>query len=320
MKALVLKALHDGVHYEDVPDPVPREGEVRVELRAAALNHRDVWITKGKYPGIRFPSVLGSDGVGSLDGRPVLINPSLAWGDSERFQGERFEVLGMPTAGTFAEYIVLPEENVVDRPAHLNDAEAAALPLAGLTAYRALVSRAGAGAGDRVLVTGIGGGVALCAMQFALALGARVYVTSGSDAKIARALEMGAEGGANYREQGWDDKLKAAAGAFDVIIDSACGPGFGKLVGLADMGGRIAFFGGTAGPIEKLDPFAVFWRQISILGSTMGSPSDFADMLNLVETHRIVPVVDCEFPLAEGNAALERMQAGAQFGKIVLTV
>jgi len=320
MKALVLKALHDGVHYIDVPDPEPADDEVVVRLHAAALNHRDVWITKGMYPGIRFPSVLGSDGVGTVDGRPVMINPSVNWGDSERFQSDAFEVLGMPTAGTFAEAIAIPKGNLVDRPAHLNDTEAAALPLAGLTAYRALVSRAGAGAGDRVLVTGIGGGVALFAMQFALALGASVYVTSRSDEKIGRAIELGAAGGANYRKDDWDARLKEAAGGFDVIIDSACGPGFSKLIGLANMGGRIAFFGGTAGPVERIDPFVVFWRQLSILGSTMGSPADFSDMLNLVETHRIVPVVDRVFPLAEGNDALAHMDASGQFGKIVLTV
>ncbi|MBK8493386.1 MAG: zinc-binding dehydrogenase [Saprospirales bacterium] len=320
MKALVLIAADTPPTIQEIPDPVARDGEVVVDIAAGALNHRDVWIMKGKYPGIRYPAVLGSDGAGWLDGKPVLLNPSLQWGDNPAAQSKDYHILGLPTQGTFATRVAVPRANVLEAPAHLSMEQAAAIPLAGLTAYRALFSRAELRAGERVLISGIGGGVALFAFQFALAVGAEVYVTSGSDEKIGKAMEMGAKGGANYRKEEWVRQLKTEAGGFEVVIDSAAGPGFPDLISLLQPAGRIVLYGGTQGAIPSLNPQQIFWRQINIMGSTMGHADEFADMIAFIDQHRIVPVVDAVFPLSEGPAAFDRMAKGLQFGKIVLQI
>ena len=236
-------------------------------------------------------------------------------------QADSFRILGLPDDGTFAEKVKAPASALAERPAHLDAAQAAALPLAGLTAYRALFSRCGLRSGERVLITGAGGGAALFALQFAVAAGATVFVTSGSEDKIKRAVELGAAGGVNYKAEKWSDQLKEqAGGGFDVTIDSAGGPGFLQVIELAAPGGRIAFFGATAGDPAKFPMRRVFWKQLSILGSTMGSPGDFAAMTAFVAEKKIVPLASHAFPLAEGNAALEAMEKADQFGKIVLNV
>jgi NADPH:quinone reductase-like Zn-dependent oxidoreductase len=225
----------------------------------------------------------------------------------------------MPDNGTFAEKIVIPVANLAAKPAHLSWEQAAALPLAGVTAWRALFTRAGLKAGERVLVTGVGGGAALFALQFAVAAGASVWVTSGSAEKIARAQQLGARGGVSYRDADWHTRLqKDAGGFFDVIVDSAGGEGFAKLIELTRPGGRIVFFGATVGNPPGIDLRKCFFRQINVLGTTMGSPVDFAGMTALVESQKIVPVLDRLFPLDQAEAALRHMEAGAQFGKIVL--
>ncbi len=320
MKALVLSAADAPLTVEELPDPVPGVGEVVVDIAAAALNHRDVWITKGKYPGIKFPAILGSDGAGWLEGRRVLLDPGFHWGEDPNAQSKAYHILGLPSHGAFATRVAIPRANVYEVPAHLNMEQAAALPLAGLTAYRALFFRAALKAGEKVLITGIGGGVALFAFQFARAAGAEVFVSSGSDEKLARALAMGAAAGVNYQTEGWARQLKELAGGFDIIIDSAAGPGFPDLVSLLNPSGRIVLYGGTRGPIPNLNPQQIFWRQLNIMGSTMGNPTDFADMVAFVSKHKIEPVVDSVFPLEEGQAAFERMAGGVQFGKIVLRV
>ena len=320
MKALVLTAAGAPLEVLDFPDPIPKEGEVIVDIEAGALNHRDVWITKGQYPGIHYPSILGSDGAGFLDGKRVLLNPSLQWGDDPAVQGEKYNILGLPAQGTFATRIAVPRTHVLEAPAHLSMEQTAAVPLAGLTAYRALFTRAKLKAGERVLISGIGGGVALFAGQFALATGAEVFVTSGSDEKIDRAVKMGAEDGVNYQLEGWAKKLKTRSGGFDVIIDSAAGPGFTDLVSLLRPAGRVVLYGGTRGAIPKLNPQQIFWRQINIMGSTMGNDREFADMLAFIDRHRISPVVDSIYPLSKGQAAFERMEQSLQFGKIILQV
>lgn len=291
-----------------------------VRLRAAALNHRDYWIVQGQYAQIRLPAVLGSDGAGEWQGQAVVIYPALDWGDNPAMPGHAFRVLGMPEDGTFAEYIRVPRANLFPKPEHLTWEQAAALPLAALTAYRVLFSRCHLQAGERVLITGIGGGVALMACQLALAAGAEVFVTSGSEEKIQRAIQLGAKGGANYRTTDWHKQLRAQAGGFDVVIDSAGGDAFALLPALCNTGARIGIYGGGLGKINGLSPQVVFWRQISIHGSSMGAPQEFEHMLRFVQQHRIVPIVDAVFPLAEGNAALQRLAAGEQFGKIVLTI
>ncbi|MFD1468852.1 zinc-binding dehydrogenase [Hymenobacter caeli] len=334
MQAIQLDAVHQPVVLRDVPAPVPGPGEILVRLRAAALNHRDVWIQKGQYAGIALPCTLGADGVGEVAawglgvpadapavGSRVIVNPGRRWGTSQTAQAKDFVVLGMPDPGTFAEYITAAAQYIRPLPAHLTDAQGAALPLAGLTGYRAAFARARAQPGERVLVTGIGGGVAIVAAQLCVAHGCEVWGTSGSDDKLARLSALGLRGGINYQTDGWARTLvKQAGGPFDVIIDSAGGPAFGALLDAAAPGGRIVFYGGTLGNIPDVPPGKVFWKQLSILGSSMGSEQDFDDLLAFVTEHKLVPVVDGIFPLAEAEAALRRLEAGQQFGKIVLQI
>jgi zinc-binding alcohol dehydrogenase/oxidoreductase len=221
MKALVLNAIKTPLALEDHPAPSPAAGEAVVALKAAALNRRDYWITQGMYPGIMLPVVLGSDGAGVVasvgtnvdaawQGREVIIDPGLDWGDSEAAQSTKFHILGLPRDGTFADQVVVPATQLHDKPLHLTWQEAAALPLAGVTAYRALFSQGGLQRGDALLITGIGGGVATFALQFAIAAGANVWVTSSSDEKIARAVALGAKGGFNYKSDSWPKEAAAA--------------------------------------------------------------------------------------------------------------
>lgn len=348
MKAILLAETHQPVQYIDTDEPTAGPGDVLVKLQAAALNHRDVFIQKGLYPGIKLPVILGSDGVGTVEDtgegvdaswkrQSIIINPALNWGPNPNSYGADFQILGMPTNGTFAEYLRISIDSIHHKPNHLSIEQAAALPLAGLTAWRALMTRAGlhrtndsVERPEKVLITGIGGGAALFALQFAVAAGAEVWVTSGSDKKIEKARELGATGGVNYRQADWHKALLAQTGTgnttggnrgyFDVIIDSAGGPGFAKLIDVAAPGGRIAFFGSTTGNITDIIPPKVFFKQLSIFGSTMGTASEFTAMLSFVSDHQIVPVIDTVMPLADTQEAMHKMDEGSQLGKIVLSI
>jgi len=293
-----------------------------------------VWIRSGTgayAAGFERRVILGSDGAGEiveagrdagarLVGQSVVINPSLDWGEDDLAQGPKFRILGLPDDGTYAEQIRVPARNVHAKPAALSFEEAAAIPLAALTAYRAVVSRARVQPGETVLVTGVGGGVSTFAVQIAARLGARVLVTSGSDAKLARARELGASGGANYRTQDWAREILAQTGGAgpDVAIDSVGGSTFVRAVEILRPGGRIATYGATTGPLQDYVLRNLFWRQITVLGTTMGSPREFAAMLALYGEGGLRPVVDRVFPLAEAAAAHRRMEEAEQFGKIVL--
>jgi NADPH:quinone reductase-like Zn-dependent oxidoreductase len=329
MRAIQLTAVNQ-LTVATVPDPTPAAGEVVVALRAAALNHRDVWIKSGQYAGLKWPCIPGSDGAGNVlaigegadptwQGREVIINPSLGWGENERAQGTNFSILGLPRDGTFAEKIAIPATQITAKPDQLSWEEAAALPLAGLTAYRALFARAALRAGERVLISGIGGGVALFALQFAVAAGAEVWVTSSSPEKIARATRLGAKGGFDYRDPNWVANAVKSPGQFDVVVDSAGGEGFSRLIDATVSGGRVVFYGATRGdaslPVRK-----VFWRQISLLGSTMGSPEDWAALMAFVAERRLRPVVSEVFPIERAADAFALMERGDQFGKIVLRI
>ena len=345
MKALQLTALHQPLLLTDLPDPTPGAGEVVVAIKAAALNHRDVFIQQGLYPGIALPVIPGSDGAGVVSavgegvdtawiGREVVINPALNWGPNPAYYTPQFKILGMPDNGTFAEKMIIPLTNIYAKPTYLSVEQAAALPLAGLTAWRALMTRAALSlttqTPDRVLITGAGGGVALFALQFAVAAGAEVWVTSGSQEKLDKAVALGAKGGVNYKEPDWHKTLLnqatqgnaalAKAGYFDVIIDSAAGPDFARLTQVAALGGRIAIFGGTTGKITDVQPSVIFFKHLSIFGVTMGSDAEFAAMLRFVADHKIVPVIDSVRPLTEAQAAYDRMSAGQQLGKLVLSI
>ncbi len=320
MQALVLEAKHQPLQYKTVPDPQPAAGEVLVHLKAAALNRRDYFITQGLYPGITLPLILGSDGAGVAEGRKVIINPNINWGDNPDYQSYEYNILGLPKNGTFAEYVLVAESQLADKPAHLTWEQAAALPLAGMTAYRALFTKGRLGPGERVLITGAGGGVALFAIQFALAAGAEVYVTSGSSAKIEQAKAFGVAGGVNYHEEDWPKQLATLADSFDVILDSAGGAGFTPLLKLCKPGARVVIYGGTLGRIPEVSPQIIFWKQISIMGSTMATDEEFAQMVQFVNKQQIMPIVDSVYPLAEGQQAFAKMADNKQFGKIVLKI
>ena len=328
MKALVLTGMNEAMVVQERADPVAGEGEVIVKVRAAALNHRDVWIQKGQYAGLKYPIIPGSDGAGIVaagagewTGKDVIINPSINWGNRLTHQDPRaFRILGLPDDGTFAEFVRVPRSALFEKPPHLSFEEAAAIPLAGLTAYRALFTRAGLQAGEIVLITGIGGGVALFALRYALAAGARVFVSSGDDEKIGKAIALGAHGGVNYKHPDWGKALQEMAGGFDIIVDGAAGDGMDELLNLANPGGRLVFYGATRGNPSSLVARRIFWKQLTIFGSTMGSPDDFLAMAAFINRHGIRPVVDRVFPFDEGEAALRHMEDARQFGKIVIKI
>ncbi len=331
MKAVVLEAADKPLVLKEVDKPALQPGEVLVKVKAAALNRRDYWITIGKYAGIKYPIILGSDSSGIvyevgndkdkyLLDNEVIINPGYGWGDDERFNADDFNILGLPDNGTFAEYVKVSADQLFPKPAHLNWEQAAALPLAGVTSYRALFTKGKANKGDKVLVTGVGSGTGTLALQWAVAAGCKVFVTSGSGDKITRAKQLGASAGVNYHSQDWAEQLQHLAGGFDVIIDSALGDGFAKLPDLCKSGGRIVIFGGTAGNIPALNGRKIFWRQLQIIGTKMGSPADFKAMVDFLNKHQVVPVVDEVFTLADTAKAIAKMENSSQFGKIVISL
>ncbi|MFI5338572.1 MAG: zinc-binding dehydrogenase [Candidatus Methylomirabilales bacterium] len=318
------------LRFEEVPTPAPGTGEVLVQLKAAALNHRDVWIRMGMQLADRLPLIPGSDGAGLVAeigsaaghlkvGDAVVINPSLSWGDREDHPSPGFKILGGPDPGTYAEFIVVPAENVFPKPSPLSMEEAAAMPLASLTAWRAVITRGQVRPGDRVVILGIGGGVATFALQIARAAGAMVIVTSSTQAKLERARELGADVAISYTSEDWEKiVLERTGGGADLIIDSVGKETWGKALRALRPGGRLVTFGATTGRATEVDIRQVFWNQISILGTTMGSPREFAAMLQLYQVGRLKPVVDSVFPLRDAPAAHRRMDEGHQFGKIVL--
>ena len=332
MQALVLNQVKAPLRLEERASPVPGPGEALVTLQAASLNRRDFWITQGLYPSIRTPVILGSDGagrvaaVGSEDtdgawvGREVVMDPGMGWGPRSDAQSAQFHILGMPRDGTFAEQVVVPVAQLRDKPSHLSWSEAAALPLAAVTAFRAVFTQGGLREGENLLISGIGGGVATFALQFAVAAGAKVWVTSSSLEKIERAVSLGAQGGFAYTEPDWTERCRRAVGAFDLIVDSAGGRGYAGLIGLAGFGGRIVNYGATAGSPEKMPLAQVFWKQLRLIGSTMGAPSDFDGMLSMVQSRGLRPIIDAVVPLSDGAAAVERMKEAPQFGKTVLQI
>lgn len=332
MKAVVLHEIGgpSKLRCEEVPTPTPAPGQVRVALEASALNRRDHWITVGAYPRIQLPAIVGSDGAGIVDavgegvdpdlvGREVVVYPARDWGDDPRCGGSEFRVLGMPDQGTLAGQICVAAANVAAKPAHLSWIQAAALPLAGLTAWRAVVTHGEVGAGQKVLVTGIGGGVATFALQWAKFHGATVYVTSGSDEKLEAARRLGAAGGVNYRAPDWSRQLREMSGGIDLVIDSAGGAVVNAALNTLNNGGRFVFFGATLGnPAEGLEMAKLFFRQIRIQGTTMGSPAEFAAMLEFVSRHRIEPAVDQIYRLSDAVDAFRRLEVSDQMGKLVL--
>jgi len=315
---------------EQVDDPRPGPGEILISVRRAAFNRRDVFISQGLYPGIVMPCIPGSDGLGTVAahgegvtgppaGTRVVIDPTLGWGSNERIWLRDAQVLGMPHQGTMAEYLAVPAQNVHPAPASLDDTEAAAMPLGGVTAYRALVTRGGCTKDDVVLLPGIGSGVQTFALLFAKKLGAKVIVTSSSNEKLARATELGADVAINYAtSERWDKDVATIDGGPSLIVDSVGGETFAKALNVARYGARVVTYGGTTGD-AKIRPFSVFWKQLDIMGSSMGSPRDFSAMLAMWDGS-IRPVVDSVFGLDDVVDAARKVNSGDQFGKVVLAL
>lgn len=329
MKALVISfqdTQHEVKLYEkDRPEADP--GSCLVKLNAAALNRRDYWISIGKYPGIRDGATLGADGCGEVIAgdeawrrKKVLINPNVNWGDNPVHQSADYAILGNPTDGTLAEYVVVPTDRLVEKPDYLSDEEAAAFPLAGLTAYRACFTRARVRAGDNVLITGIGGGVAQFAFAFCLAAGATVYVTSSSRKKIDRMVTQGAQGGFDYTEVGWAKRAKSSAGLFDAIIDSAGGDALNEYLRIIRPGGKLVLYGSTTGKGSGLDLHRLFWSQAAILGSTMGNDDEFREMVAFIAKHEIKPVIHKVYKLADAVKAIRSMTDPGHFGKTIIKI
>jgi NADPH:quinone reductase-like Zn-dependent oxidoreductase len=248
-------------------------------------------------------------------GEEVVIYPGLGWGGGEDAAGPDWRILGGPGDGTYAELVKVPVENVFPKPARFSWEEAAAFPLAALTAFRALFEIGGLTGDESVLVLGAGSGVSTMAVSLAAQAGCRVLVTSSSPEKIDRAKELGAQGGVLYTEEGWAE----AAGPVDVVFDSV-GTTWRESLKALRKGGRLVVLGGTGGPEVTLDVRALYLNWLSIRGTTMGSRRDFAGLMRMVESGSWKPVIDSVRPLAEAEAAHDRMKAGEHFGKLVLSV
>ena len=311
----------DVLRYEDAPDPVPGTGQVLIELRAASLNHLDIWIRKG-LPSVAKPRILGADGAGVVvsgdgfaPGERVVINPGLDHGDG------RITVVGEHTDGTHAELIAVPKEQVYRLPDTLDFETAAAFPLVFETAYRMLSTKAALREDEWVLVWGIGGGVSTASLAIARALGARVIVTSSSPEKLERARALGADATFDHRT---DDVVagvkEITGGGAHVVVDHVGEATWKRSLDAARPAGRICVCGATSGPNPPANLHRIWWKQLTVFGSTMGSKEDFEAVFELVSSGRAAPVVDHVFPLAEAAAAHERLEAGNQLGKIVLRI
>ncbi len=344
MRALTIDA-HGGLdqlrYRDDLAAPVlPEAGHVRVRLRAAALNRLDLW-TLGGLPGVTItpPWILGGDGMGVVAevspdvtevavGTRVMINPGLSCRACDFCRrGEhslciRFQLLGEHAPGTLAEEIVLPATNVQPVPDGVSDEVAAAFTLATLTAWRMCVTRAQVRAGETVLIWGIGGGVALAALQICRARGAHVIVTSGSEAKLARARALGADDGLDHhmKDLGLEVRKRTGRRGADVIIDSTGQRTWEQSLLALGRGGRLVTCGGTTGPTLAMDVRRLFWHQWTIMGSTMGNAAEFAAIGAELAAGRLVPPIDSVHPLADARAAFARLESGAQFGKVVVRI
>jgi NADPH:quinone reductase-like Zn-dependent oxidoreductase len=326
------------IQYGDLPDPVPGPGHVRVRVRAGALNRLDIFVRNGiPEISLSLPHVMGSDGAGIVDsvgsgvtrvkeGDEVVLNPGIHCGSCEFcLLGEHslcvtFHLLGEHVWGTFAETVVAPAINAFPKPQGLTWEESAAFPLTFLTAWRMLVTKAKARPGESILILGIGGGVSLAALQIAKLLGLTVGVTSGSPDKLLRAKEMGAEFAIDHGAADFSRETRKITGkrGVDIVLDSVGKATWKRSIASLARGGRLLTCGATTGPDPEEDLARIFWNQLTVMGSTMGTHAEFSDLLRMVSGGRIRPVVDSVFPLSEAKEAHRRLVEQKQFGKIVL--
>ncbi|MBM4192762.1 MAG: zinc-binding dehydrogenase [Gemmatimonadetes bacterium] len=344
MRALTISAhgeLDQLEFRDDLPTPeLAHDTDVRIRVHASSLNHLDLFVVAG-MPGLRItpPWILGSDAVGVVDGigpavrdvrvgDRVVVNPGIGCGTCEYCRSDghpmclKFAVLGEHRPGSFAEYVVVPATHVARLADSIGDQAAAAFPLAALTAWRMIVTRADVRPGELVLVQGIGSAVAIAAMLIAKQRGATVWVTSSSDAKLERARSLGADDGFNYRTQEVAREVRARSGkrGVDVVVDNGGTVSWPTSLGALGRRGRLVTCGGTTGPTVETDVRRMFWNQWTLMGSTMGSESEFAAVIGELNAGRLVIPVDSVFPLACGREAFERVRRGEQFGKVVLQV
>ncbi|GAC1481335.1 MAG: zinc-binding dehydrogenase [Candidatus Dormibacteria bacterium] len=326
------------LRYEDAPLPEPGPKEVLVALRAAALNHLDLFVREG-IPGVPLPHIGGADGAGVVAdngpgaglypaGTRVFFDPGISDGSctfcrqGENSLCDRWQILGEHRDGTFAQAVVVPEVNLRPIPEQLSFEEAAAFPLVFQTAWRMVVTKAQVRPGETVLILGIGGGVAIACLQIARLLGARVFVTSGSEAKLARASEIGAEVLINHREKDFSREVWSITGkrGVDVVVDNVGAATWDKSIRSLVRGGRLVTCGATSGPKPEEDLRRIFAKQITIYGSTMGTSKDWESLNGHLQKGDLRPIVDRSFPLEQAAAAQEMLARGEQFGKLVLTI
>ena len=342
MKAAAIRGhgAPDVLQVMDVPEPSPGPGEVLVEVSCAGLNHLDIWVRKGR-PGTRLqmPHVLGSDAVGKVAavgegvtsprvGEQVVVYPGLACGSCEFCrQGElglcaSFGIIGLSRFGTFAERVVAPAQNCRPKPPHMSDEEAGGFTLAYVTAWRMLVARAQVRPGESVLIHGIGGGVALATLQLAKLAGAEVFVTSSSNEKLSRAQALGADHTIDYRKEDVADWVRQSTSGrgVDVVIDTVGAATWPLDFACVRKGGRVVLCGVTTGAQAETNLRTLYWNQLNVLGSTLGSLGDFRQVLDAANVNKLQPVIDEVFPLDKARDAMAKMEAGGQFGKLVLKI
>jgi zinc-binding alcohol dehydrogenase/oxidoreductase len=316
-----------GLTYREIEESTVKDGEVRVRIKAVGLNHRDLFVLHRHKPADP-PLIIGSDGAGIVEavgqgvinvcvGDQVMINPGIGWKQKSDAPPEGFEILGLPFHGTFAEKVVVPAENVVHKPDFLNWEEAGVFSLSALTAYRALFTRGNLQSGMNVFIPGIGSGVATFLLQFAKAKGARVIVTSRSEEKRQRALEIGADQALDSNE---DWKKALGEEKFDLVIESVGAATFNRSLDQLRPGGTIVTFGASAGDEVLFDLRKFFYGQYNLLGSTMGSTEEYLEMMQFIQSYNIKPIMDMTFPLEQYQLAFERIEKGKQLGKIALSL
>jgi len=328
MKALILKANKE-LEIKNIEIPLLSSHEVLIKISASALNHRELWISKGLYPGMKLPCILGADGAGVVKeigekvdprwlNKSVIIYPAYDWGPQEQAPNRNFRVLGMPDPGTIADYIKVPVANLVEKPDYLTFTEAAATPIAGLTSWRALTRHGKIKSGDNVLITGIGGGVAQAGLEFVKAFGANAYVTSSSQEKIDSAIRNGASGGVLYTSKDWNAQLKDLSKGIDIVLDSSPSEVLDDYYKFMNYGGRIITYGSTGSPKTSISISKFFLRHIQFIGTAMGSPVEFKAMLEFMTKHEIKPAIHSVFKFEEAINAFSALSTGKQIGKIVI--
>jgi NADPH:quinone reductase-like Zn-dependent oxidoreductase len=340
MRAALIREHGDlnAVQVAEVEAPVPAAGEVVLKVLCAGLNHLDIWARMGRTK-LKMPHILGSDAVGIVAvvgenvesprvGERVIVNPGLGCGHCEFCRrGEQslcisFGIIGLSRDGTFAEQVAVPASNWYPKPSHLSDEEAGALALSYVTAWRMLLTRAQVKPGESVLIHGIGGGVALGALQLAKRIGAEVFVTSSSNEKLSRARELGADHTINYEKESVAEWIRSHKGdrGVDVAVDAVGAATWPLDFTCVRKGGRVVLCGVTTGAKAETDLRTLYWNQLTVLGSTLGSTQDFQQMLAAVNASRLRPIIDEVFPLDSVRDAMARMEEARQFGKIVLKI